>query len=384
MAGMVAPFALMSGFSIFFLRQFFLSVPRDLEEAALLDGASHFTIFWRVILPLSTTPLATIATLTAIGAWNEFFWPFVVAPGEDMQVLPVALQAFKSQTPQGQIDWTGLMAASTITVAPTVALLLVFGRRVVEVGAVQWWQVAPCDACVLACAWRSWRPAWQRPRWLRARWCFATCSGMPANARCTSSAPRTSSVGILASASACSSRVGTTTGAACPPASSRTRQPDVFANHLSKFTEHVENGLLVDLAPLVARDRVATDQFVTGLYAHWGHEGRQYGMPADWDTVALLVNLEMTRRAGVPDDALRRLSWNPRDGGSFGRLVALLSQDQEGRNGLDPGFDRRRVKVLGYQTPASRRHDGPDGVEPLRGVERLALSGCRLVPPAGV
>lgn len=132
MAGMVAPFCLMSGFSIFFLRQFFLSVPRDLEEAALLDGASHFYIFRRVVLPLSTTPLATIAMLTGIGAWNEFFWPFVVSPGEDMQVLPVALQAFKAQTPQGMVDWTGLMAASAITVLPTLALLLVFGRQVVE------------------------------------------------------------------------------------------------------------------------------------------------------------------------------------------------------------------------------------------------------------
>ena len=132
MAGMVAPFCLMSGFSIFFLRQFFLSVPRDLEEAALLDGASHFYIFRRIVLPLSTTPLATIAMLTGIGAWNEFFWPFVVSPSEDMQVLPVALQAFKAQTPQGMVDWTGLMAASAITVLPTLALLLVFGRQVVE------------------------------------------------------------------------------------------------------------------------------------------------------------------------------------------------------------------------------------------------------------
>jgi multiple sugar transport system permease protein len=70
--------------------------------------------------------------LAGIGAWNEFFWPFIVSPGEDHQVLPVALQAFKSQTPQGQIDWTGLMAASTITLLPTLALLLAFGRRVVE------------------------------------------------------------------------------------------------------------------------------------------------------------------------------------------------------------------------------------------------------------
>jgi multiple sugar transport system permease protein len=132
MAGMVAPFALMSGSAIFFLRQSFLSLPRDLEEAALLDGASHFTIFRRVVLPLSTTPLATIAVLTGIGTWNEYFWPFIVAPGEELQVLPTALQSFKSQTPQGQTDWTGLMAAACITALPTLALLLAFGRQVVE------------------------------------------------------------------------------------------------------------------------------------------------------------------------------------------------------------------------------------------------------------
>lgn len=132
MAGMVAPFCLMQGFSVFFLRQFFLSIPRDLEEAALLDGASHLYIFARVVLPLSLTPLATIATLTGINMWNEFFWPFLVAKDEARQVLPVALQSFKSQTPQGQPDWTGLMAATAITVLPTVALLVGFGRRVVE------------------------------------------------------------------------------------------------------------------------------------------------------------------------------------------------------------------------------------------------------------
>jgi multiple sugar transport system permease protein len=132
MAGMVAPFALMSGFSIFFLRQFFLALPRDLEEAATLDGASPWLAFRRIVLPLNITPLATVAMLTALGAWNEFFWPYIVAPGEDHQLLPVALQSFKAQSPQGQVDWTGLMAASTIALLPTLVLLLVAGRKVVE------------------------------------------------------------------------------------------------------------------------------------------------------------------------------------------------------------------------------------------------------------
>jgi len=132
MAGMVAPFCLMQGFSVFFLRQFFLSIPRDLEEAALLDGVSHFYVFARIVLPLSAAPLATIAMLTGINVWNEFFWPYLVAKDEALQVLPVALQTFKTQTPEGQPDWTGLMAAATIALLPTVALLIGFGRRVVE------------------------------------------------------------------------------------------------------------------------------------------------------------------------------------------------------------------------------------------------------------
>jgi multiple sugar transport system permease protein len=132
MLGMVAPFCLMQGFSIFFLRQFFLSIPHDLEEAAILDGASRAYIFYKIVLPLSVTPLVTIAMLTGINMWNEFFWPYLVAKDEAQQVLPVALQSFKSQTPQGQPDWTGLMAATAITLLPTILLLVAFGRRVVE------------------------------------------------------------------------------------------------------------------------------------------------------------------------------------------------------------------------------------------------------------
>ncbi len=130
--GMVAPFCLMQGFSVFFLRQFFLAIPHDIEEAALLEGASHAYIFARVVLPLSSSALATIAMLTGINLWNEFFWPYLVAKDEAHQVLTVALQTFKSQTPQGQPDWTGLMAATVVALLPVLLLLAVFGRRVIE------------------------------------------------------------------------------------------------------------------------------------------------------------------------------------------------------------------------------------------------------------
>ena len=132
MGGMVAPFVLMSPFAVFFLRQFFLSLPRETEEAAFLDGANPFVIFWRITLPMSQGPLVTLAILTAIGSWNEFFWPFLIAKNESTFTLPVALQIFKTQTPQGSPDWTGLMAGTFVAIIPIFILLLVMGRRVVE------------------------------------------------------------------------------------------------------------------------------------------------------------------------------------------------------------------------------------------------------------
>lgn len=130
--GMVAPFVLMSPFAVFFLRQFFLSIPKELEEAAYLDGASPLLIFWRIILPISKTPLVTLAILTSIGSWNEFFWPYIVSKSDNMQVLTVALKMFQSQTPQGTPDWTGLMAATFLAVIPVFILLVALGRQVVE------------------------------------------------------------------------------------------------------------------------------------------------------------------------------------------------------------------------------------------------------------
>jgi multiple sugar transport system permease protein len=130
-AGMIAPFALFSPFAIFFLRQFFLSIPKELEEAAKLDGTTPFGTFWRIILPTSTTPIATLVILTSIGTWNEYFWPWLVGKGENVRVLTVALSAFKSQTPQGAPDWTGLMAATFLSIIPIFILMIVLGRKVI-------------------------------------------------------------------------------------------------------------------------------------------------------------------------------------------------------------------------------------------------------------
>lgn len=130
--GIVAPGFLMSPFAIFFLRQFFLGINREIEEAAKIDGSSLFGIFWRIVLPISGPPLATLAILTAIGTWNDFLWPFLVGQAPKVRVLTVALAVFRAQTPQGAPDWGGLMAGTVLTIIPSFLLFLILGRRAIN------------------------------------------------------------------------------------------------------------------------------------------------------------------------------------------------------------------------------------------------------------
>lgn len=131
-AGIVAPYFLMTPFAVFFLRQFFLGINREIEESAKIDGAGTFTIFWRIILPVSQPPLMTLGIITFITAWNDYLWPLIVGKGEGVRVLTVALGIFRSQTPQGAPDWSGLMAGTTLAVIPTLILFLLLGRRVLD------------------------------------------------------------------------------------------------------------------------------------------------------------------------------------------------------------------------------------------------------------
>lgn len=130
--GIIAPSFLMTPLTVFFMRQFFLSQSVEIEEAALLDGASRYTIFWRVSLPLAGPALATIAILTYVGSWNDYLWPLVVGRDEDVRMLTVALGLFRSQQQTSLPDWSGLMAAATLMIIPTLCLFLVLGRRVVN------------------------------------------------------------------------------------------------------------------------------------------------------------------------------------------------------------------------------------------------------------
>lgn len=116
-------------FGVFFLRQFFLSLPADLEEAALLDGANHFQIFVRIVLPLSKPALATLAVLSFLSNWNEFIWPIYVMFSAENMTLPPGLA-----TLQGAygIDYPVLMAGAVITAVPVLALFLFTQRYVIE------------------------------------------------------------------------------------------------------------------------------------------------------------------------------------------------------------------------------------------------------------
>lgn len=131
-AAIVLPYFFMTPFAIFFLRQFFLGVSREVEESAMLDGAGHARIFFRLILPMSRTPILTLGLLTYITAWSDYFWPLLVGSDDNVRVLTVALGIFQAQSPQNGPDWSGLMAATLIAALPVIVLFLILGRRIIE------------------------------------------------------------------------------------------------------------------------------------------------------------------------------------------------------------------------------------------------------------
>jgi multiple sugar transport system permease protein len=132
MPGLVLPFFLMTPFAIFFLRQFFLGISKEIEEAAKIDGAGHWRIFFQIVLPMSTAPIVTLFILTFINMWNEYFWPLLVGSSENVRVLTVAIGVFRSQTPQGSPDWAGLMAAVLVAALPILILFFAFAKKIVN------------------------------------------------------------------------------------------------------------------------------------------------------------------------------------------------------------------------------------------------------------
>jgi multiple sugar transport system permease protein len=126
--GLIVPSAF-TALGTFLLRQYFLSIPRELEEAARIDGASYFQVWWRIILPLSRPALATLAVFSFMGSWNSFLWPFVMVSSAEMRTLTVALRSF--QTEYGT-EWALLMAGSVLSLIPMVVIFLLAQRYFVR------------------------------------------------------------------------------------------------------------------------------------------------------------------------------------------------------------------------------------------------------------
>lgn len=114
-----------SAFSTFLMRQFFLGIPRELDDAARLDGASSFRIWWQIIVPLSSPVIAALTIFTFLNSWNDFLWPLVITNSLEMRTLPVGLTAFQGQY---KVEWHLLMAGSVIAILP-VLVVYVIGQK---------------------------------------------------------------------------------------------------------------------------------------------------------------------------------------------------------------------------------------------------------------
>jgi multiple sugar transport system permease protein len=124
----IIPF-LATAFSIFLLRQFFLSIPNELSDAARLDGAGHLRFLWSIVLPLSIPALITVGLITFLGSWNAFQWPLIVTNRPEIRPIQVGLAAFRQEAGS---SYHLLMAASTFVIAPIVVLYLVAQRYLVQ------------------------------------------------------------------------------------------------------------------------------------------------------------------------------------------------------------------------------------------------------------
>ena len=123
-AGLVST-ELVSVWGIFWLRQFFVTLPRDLEDTARLDGAGEWTIFWRVVLPLSKPALATLAVVGFVNEWKNFLWPLIATRSTDMQVVEVGIANLHGLY---SANWPYQMAAATMAVVPSLLAYLVAQR----------------------------------------------------------------------------------------------------------------------------------------------------------------------------------------------------------------------------------------------------------------
>jgi multiple sugar transport system permease protein len=127
-AGLIIPVTF-NAFGIFLLRQFYLGIPIDLQEAAIIDGASYWGIYWNIMLPLSRPILAALAVFFFLVNWNAFLWPLTITTNRDLWVVQLAIASFQGQY---SAAWNYIMAASVVVALPTLVLFFLFQRQLVE------------------------------------------------------------------------------------------------------------------------------------------------------------------------------------------------------------------------------------------------------------
>ncbi|MEV5888821.1 carbohydrate ABC transporter permease [Nonomuraea fuscirosea] len=127
--GLIVP-NIASVLDIFLMRQFFLSLPAELEEAALIDGAGRMRIFWTIVLPLSKPVLAVVTITSFLFHWNDLVWPLLVTNDPELYTLPLALQQLVASPDGGRAYY--IMAGATLAVLPVIGVLLVFQRRILQ------------------------------------------------------------------------------------------------------------------------------------------------------------------------------------------------------------------------------------------------------------
>ncbi|MBU7592694.1 carbohydrate ABC transporter permease [Metabacillus halosaccharovorans] len=118
-----------SAFGVFLLRQFFMGIPKELDEAATMDGCSLFGIYWRIILPNATPALIALGIFTILAAWNDFLWPLVMTSSENMRVLSVGIAAFQGQY---STDYPLLMAGAVLSTIPMLIMFILFQKHLIS------------------------------------------------------------------------------------------------------------------------------------------------------------------------------------------------------------------------------------------------------------
>jgi ABC-type glycerol-3-phosphate transport system permease component len=130
-AGLIIPF-MAPALGIFLMKQYMSAIPNELLDAARIDGATEFGIFWRVVLPLLRPGLATLGIITFLGSWNSFIWPRVMIRRETMMTLPIGLQSLTENVPGKERDFGMIMAAATLVAVPVIIVFLFLQRQFIS------------------------------------------------------------------------------------------------------------------------------------------------------------------------------------------------------------------------------------------------------------